>query len=84
MENERTFFVPRKIRVVGCLNCPYFVAGKTVCLGGDPEVPETLPPVCNHPSFKERASLREEFLSGPSYIPYWCPLEFETCNTCAE
>lgn len=82
MENH--YFTPRKIRVVGCLNCPYFVAGRTVCLGGDPEVPETLPSVCNHPSFKERALFREESLSGPSYTPDWCPLEFEICNVCAE
>lgn len=84
MEKERTFFIPRKIRVVGCLNCPYFRDRHTVSFGVKPEVLEEVKARCGHPSFKRDAPLREEFLSGPSYIPDWCPLEFETCNTCAE
>ena len=84
MENERTFFAPRKIRVVGCLNCPYFRDRHAMSLGGEPQVLEEVKARCGHPSFKRDALIREEHVGNPYYVPYWCPLEFETCNTCAE
>lgn len=81
MEKERTFFAPRKIRVVGCLNCPYFRDRHTMNFG---EIVEEVKARCGHPSFKGNAPLEEEFVGNHLYIPDWCPLEFETYNTCAE
>ena len=84
MENERTFLTPRKIRVVGCLNCPYFRDRYAMNLGGKPEVLEEVKARCGHPSFKRYAPLEEEFVGNHLYIPVWCPLEFETCDVCAK
>lgn len=84
MENERTFFTPRKIRVVGCLNCPYFRDRYTMSLGGEPEVLEEVKARCGHPSFKRDIKLKESLLDLPNIIPVWCPLEFETCDVCAK
>lgn len=84
MEKNNTFFVPRKIRVVGCLNCPYFRDRHTMRLGGELEVIEEVKARCGHPSFKGNAPLEEEFVGNHLYIPDWCPLEFEICNVCAE
>ena len=91
MENERTFFAPRKIRVVGCLNCPYYTPKRTINWKGESEIQKTKEAHCHHPSFKHSVDIlpKEGFLySAPGYPPYfipdWCPLEFETCDVCAK
>lgn len=78
------YFTPRKIRISGCLNCPYFRDRYKVNLGGKPEVIEEVKARCGHPSFKGCAHLEDEFVGNHLYIPVWCPLEFETYNTCTE
>lgn len=82
MENERTFFAPRKIRVVGCVNCPYYSPKRVI---------NKMEAKCNHPSFRHSIEFLHkggicESLPGdpPNFIPDWCPLEFEICNVCAE
>lgn len=73
----------RKIKVSGCLNCPYWMAD-------NPENPETNH-YCNHPSFGRALKLPiipnrvfDDIVSGKEYtmcreeyMPNWCPLEYD-------
>ena len=68
----------RKIKVSGCLNCPYRIGGRN---GNQ----------CNHPSFGINGitptipiKYIEELLNGvehtmcqEEYMPSWCPLEYD-------
>ena len=81
------YILTRKIKVVGCLNCPYLykqklTEGKYVYK-------------CHHPSFQvgvpqipfgQVEDLGIE-MDEPTMMPYssfpdWCPLDVETCISC--
>mgnify|MGYP006967141134 CR=1 FL=1 len=62
----------RKIRVVGCQNCPYY---EEFVDGSLPLDEQNLICSCAHPTFKNRIAINEMPCVG--YIPDWCPLEIE-------
>lgn len=76
----------RKIKVIGCFNCPYM---KLRLIEGTEKM------FCEHPSFimdgvvniEAKSDLHPDDDKDPeSLIPAWCPLEFDIpvfpCNPC--
>ena len=73
----------RKIKVSGCLNCPY-------CQSYHP-TEEEIKHCCKHPSFRSSSKLPDipnrvfdDIVSGvehtmyqEEYMPSWCPLEYD-------
>lgn len=82
--------VTRKIKVVGCLNCPYHTGGEKVINEETKELGRV--EFCKHPSFECAIPIDKECIdrlkSGLpqrmtySCFPNWCPLEMESCVCC--
>lgn len=73
---ERDYVVTKKIRVVGCLNCPYFRP-----MGYFEE--HKINAQCAHPSFRgAQVDISNEDIRDPQYMPDWCPLEVEVHCCC--
>lgn len=62
----------RKIRVVGCQNCPYYeeLVDKSLPLDE-----QNVIRACAHPTFKIRIGISD--MPCAVFIPDWCPLEIE-------
>ena len=80
--------VTRKIKVVGCLNCPYRKEIRNLI----DNVPQVINE-CRHPSFNHKPKLNNEYIENlkegkehsmvrNSYTPDWCPLEIESYVCC--
>lgn len=67
----------RKIRVVGCQNCPYY---EEFVDSQKPLDKQEIIRECAHPTFKNRICIND--MPCAVFIPDWCPLEIETyiCN----
>lgn len=69
----------RRIRVIGCMNCPYCDEFVNECL---PLNEQRLEMKCTHPSFKRHIHIDQSFKVGfrpdVGFIPDWCPLEMES------
>lgn len=84
------YITTRKIKVVGCLNCPYHAMRMRVINQETNEVERT--DICKHPSFETALPIDgeciEDMKSGKrqvmrtSYFPDWCPLEIEGYVCC--
>lgn len=84
------YITARKIKVVGCLNCPYHTATEQVINDETKELGRVN--CCSHPSFECAIPIDEECIdrlkSGLpqrmtySYFPDWCPLEIESVVCC--
>ena len=84
------YIATRKIKVTGCLNCPYHTATEKVINEETKELGRV--EFCMHPSFECAIPIDKECIdrlkSGLpqrmtySYFPEWCPLEMESCVCC--
>ena len=84
------YIATRKIKVVGCLNCPYHTGVEKVINEETKELGRV--EVCVHPSFECVIPMDNEHIedmkSGKkqtmavSYFPNWCPLEVESHVCC--
>lgn len=86
------YITTRKIKVVGCLNCPYHIATEKVINDETKELGRV--DCCSHPSFECAIPIEKECIDrlssglpqrmAYSYFPEWCPLEMESvvcyCN----
>lgn len=63
----------RKIRVVGCQNCPYY---EEFVDSNKPLDKQEIIRACAHPTFKNRIGINDMPCAG--FILDWCPLEIET------
>lgn len=84
------YAVTKKIKVVGCLNCPYHALRMRVI---NQETGETeRANICKHPSFECAIPIDNEHIEdmqsgkkqimGTRYFPDWCPLETEGLICC--
>ena len=83
------YITTRKIKVVGCLNCPY--CGMRMRVINQTKEVECIN-ICLHPSFETALPIDSECIedmkSGKrqvmrtSYFPEWCPLEIESYVCC--
>lgn len=78
----------RKIKVSGCLNCPYCIKQNDTTIDGKSI---TVAYICNHQSFQVLNGAPKiplhfiqdlengvEFkMCGEDYMPTWCPLEYD-------
>lgn len=84
------YITTRKIKVVGCLNCPYHTATEKVLNEETKERGRV--EFCMHPSFEctipmdkkhiEDMKSGKKPIMGAQYFPEWCPLEMESCVCC--
>lgn len=90
LQENMNYAVTKKIKVVGCLNCPYHTATEKVINDETKEV--GLADVCSHPSFGCIIPIDEDCINRlrngfpqrmtSSYFPDWCPLETEVVVCC--
>ncbi len=81
------YITTRKIKVTGCLNCPYHAATEKVTNEETKE--KSRVEFCIHPSFECAMPMDNEHIEdmksgkkpriGTQYFPDWCPLEMESC-----
>ena len=75
----------RKIKVSGCLNCPYLIKFESSALIGNTK---TYTYSCAHPSFKfgKNSQIEYKYIENmedgkeecyTQYCPNWCPLEID-------
>lgn len=85
-----SYIASRKIKVTGCLNCPYYERTEKVI--NEETIERGRVEYCMHPSFKCAMPMDNEHIedmkSGKkqtmavSYFPNWCPLEVESYACC--
>lgn len=81
------YITARKIKVTGCLNCPYHTATEKVINEETKEKGRV--EFCMHPSFECAMPMNNEHIEkmksgkipirGTQFFPEWCPLEMESC-----
>lgn len=75
----------RKIKVVGCLNCPYYAefTDASLPLEEQEDIRQ-----CTHPSFKRSPMINGEYVTdlqdsrerrmSVRFMPDWCPLDIDS------
>lgn len=84
------YITTRKIKVVGCLNCPYHARTEKVINEKTKE--KGMVEYCMHHSFECAMPMDNEHIEdmksgkkpmiGTQYFPDWCPLEMESVVCC--